>query len=557
MPPKGRGVDHGPEKLNISDLSGVLGWVAANRQPVMIPHAPSDPRVRDASWWAERGLTSFLGQPVLLDGRLLAVLILWGREPFSFDADDEALLESFVSQAALSIRNAQLYRDTDQQRRRLQSLVEVSHRLSRGLDLTEVLDAITEAAAAIFDGEAGVRLLVGDELVRASVSRGARQRPSMERITTQGGLIGEVLRTGQPASTSDVTSEQRIATPFREILQHDRMTALLVAPIRHDERVLGTLHIYRERGHEWREDAHLLAAGLADQAATAIENATRYAGLQDSLERAKIPARVNQLLTAALDLDVMLREIAGAAVTITGAELATLWLADEETKALTLAVFSDESIGAGRTTRRLAFGEGWAGWVAQHRRPLAVDDVFADERTIEPDWWRRHGLSSSYSMPVLDGDRLVAVISINGREPIQVGDENRDLLNALVAQTAAALRNAALYREISAANRRLEQEVRRNELLLNSVADGVFGVDADGRISFVEPGRAADARLRARRPARTSTRTPGSTTPRITRRRPARRPARSRRRCATARRTGPRRTSSGGATARASRSSAS
>src|SRR6185436_16207850 len=110
-------MEHGPNKVNIVDLRGVLGWVAEHRQPVMIPRAVDDPRVRDGDWWAERGLTSFLGQPVLLDGRLLAVLVLWGREPFSFDADDEALLESFISQAALSIRNAQLYLDTDQQRR--------------------------------------------------------------------------------------------------------------------------------------------------------------------------------------------------------------------------------------------------------------------------------------------------------------------------------------------------------------------------------------------------------------------------------------------------------
>jgi PAS domain S-box-containing protein len=484
---EGPGLNHGPNKLSIGDLRGVLGWVTSNRQPVVIPDAAVDPRVVDAGWWAERGLTSFLGQPVLLDGRLLAVLVLWGRAPFAFDDDDDTLLESFVSQAALSIRNAQLYRDTDQQRRRLQSLVEVSHRLSRGLDLTEVLDAITEAAAAIFEGEAGVRLLVGDELVRASVSRGARQRPSMERVTTVGGLVGEALRTGQPASTPDVTSEQRIATQFREILQHDRMTALLVAPIRHDEHVLGTLHIYRERGHEWGDDAHLLAAGLADQAAMAIENATRYAGLQDSLERAKIPARVNQLLSAALDLDVLLREIASAAVTITGAVVASLWLVEEETRSLSLVVFSDEALGSGRTVRRLAFGEGWAGWVALHRRPLAVDDVFEDARTAELDWWRRNGLRSSYSMPVLDGDRLVAVFSIDGREPLQISEENRELVNALAAQTAAALRNVALYREVSAANQRLEQEVRRNELLLNSVADGVFGVDADGRITFLNP----------------------------------------------------------------------
>ena len=87
-------------------------------------------------------------------------------------------------------------------------------------------------------------------------------------------------------ATPDVANDARIPETFREILQHDRMSALLVAPIRRDDRVLGTLHIYRERGHEWGEDALHLASGLADQAAAAIENATRYAGLQESLERA-------------------------------------------------------------------------------------------------------------------------------------------------------------------------------------------------------------------------------------------------------------------------------
>ncbi|MFN8634881.1 MAG: GAF domain-containing protein [Chloroflexota bacterium] len=484
---EGPSIEHGASRLGISDLKGILGWVARERQAVRIADAAADGRVADAGWWAARGLTSFLGQPVMLDGRLLAVLVLWGREPFVFDADEEALLESFVSQAALSIRNAQLYRSTDQQRQRLQSLVEVSYRLSQGLDLSEVLDAITEAAATIFEGEAGLRLLVGDELVRASVSRGARQRPSMERVTTIGGMIGEVLGTGQPSATPDVSRDERVPGAFREILLNDELTALLVAPIRLDDRVLGTLHIYRERGYEWRDDALHLAAGLADQAAMAIENATRYAGLQDSLERAKIPARVNQMLSTALDLDVLLREIAAGVVKVTNAVLASVWVADEEARTLSQVAFSDPKFGAGKTFRRTPFGEGWVGWVARHRQPLDIPDVLEDERTVEHLWWRSHDLSSAYALPVLDGDRLVAVISIAGREPIQIGEDNRELLATLTAQVAAAIRNAALYREVSAANRRLEEEVHRNELLLNSVADGVFGTDASGRLTFVNP----------------------------------------------------------------------
>jgi PAS domain S-box-containing protein len=481
------GLTHGPTRRPIAELRGILGTVVRERTLAVIADAATDPRVVDANWWSTFGLRSFLGQPVMLDGKLLAVLVLWGRQPFLLDDEDTALLDSFVAHAAVSIRNAQLYQATDQQRQHLQSQVEVSRRLSRGLDLTEVLDAITEAAATTFGGEAGVRLFDGDELVRASVSRGARQRPSMQRISTVGGLIADVLRTGRPASTSDVTTDARIPTEYHEHLQQNPMTAVLISPVRHEGRVLGTLHIYRERGYVWGQDALNLAESLADQAATALANATRYASLQESLERARIPARVNRLLSEALDLEDLLREIATAAVKITGAVVSTVWLSDEASKTLTIAAFSDEGLGKEQQFRRATHGEGAAGWVAQHRTVLHVDDIFADGRTGGLAWWRTHGLSSSYTVPIFDGAAVVGVLSINGRDPIRLNDDTRDLLSGLLAQSAAAIRNAALYREVAVTNRRLEQEVRRNELLLNSVADGVFGVDDHGRLTFINP----------------------------------------------------------------------
>ena len=47
--------------------------------------------------------------PILLDGELLAVLALAGRQPFHFAPEDQSLLESFAAQAAVAIRNAALY----------------------------------------------------------------------------------------------------------------------------------------------------------------------------------------------------------------------------------------------------------------------------------------------------------------------------------------------------------------------------------------------------------------------------------------------------------------
>src|SRR5437867_9456069 len=73
-----------------------------------------DPRLLGEDWWREHALTSFLGMPIVLQDRLLGVVALCGRAPFRLDADEKELLESFVAQAAVAIRNAGLYAQTAQ-----------------------------------------------------------------------------------------------------------------------------------------------------------------------------------------------------------------------------------------------------------------------------------------------------------------------------------------------------------------------------------------------------------------------------------------------------------
>jgi signal transduction histidine kinase/CheY-like chemotaxis protein len=56
----------------------------------------------------------------------------------------------------------------------------------------------------------------------------------------------------------------------------------MCVPIRVEERILGTLHIFRERGHVFDKIALALAGSLADQAGIAIENARLFADLNES-----------------------------------------------------------------------------------------------------------------------------------------------------------------------------------------------------------------------------------------------------------------------------------
>jgi PAS domain S-box-containing protein len=96
---------------------GAIGRIAETAQPVHVPDvfAPES-LVTSHAWWERHQLKSFYGMPVILDGRVLAVLALNGRAPFVLSAEDQELLGSLVAQAAVAVRNATLFAEVERRR---------------------------------------------------------------------------------------------------------------------------------------------------------------------------------------------------------------------------------------------------------------------------------------------------------------------------------------------------------------------------------------------------------------------------------------------------------
>src|SRR5437773_1911121 len=192
------------------------------------------------------------------------------------------------------------------------------------------------------------------------------------------------------------------------------------------------------------------AAGRLSQkyaAAIAIHNASRYEAEHGQATRIRALTDVNRRISSALELDALLRTISESAAELTGARLASFWLADEKRRKLSFTSGSRSELVEEYSPRILSYEQGSVGWVASHRRALVVDDVLADPRLVNRAWVERWGLRSFAGYPVLVGDELLAVMALANTEPLRFGADTQDLIDMFLAQAAIAIQNARAYRE--------------------------------------------------------------------------------------------------------------
>jgi len=153
---------------------------------------------------------------------------------------------------------------------------------------------------------------------------------------------------------------------------------------------------------------------------------------------------------------------------MTHAPLVSFRVADETTQTLELRAISNAAVGGETMVRTLHFGESATGWVAQHRACLNLPDIFVDPRYCARDWAKAHGLRAYYGIPVMHEGALLAVLSLHGHEPFHLGSDDDLLLDGLVAQAAAAIRNASLYAAETAARTMAEAAAHaKGEFLAN------------------------------------------------------------------------------------------
>jgi GAF domain-containing protein len=387
-----------------------------------------------------------LSVPILSGDDLLGVLAVRSRNETLALEENRSLVVSFAARAAVAMQNARTYAEAVRRAARLRDLVAVSRSITASLDSSDVMERIAQAAAGMTPGALAAVHVFDEErrLLRAAAVSGAEwDGVPMER-PYNAGLPGLVAEQHSPVLIPQPHSHARTLAP--EWWARRPKATYYGVPIDVGESFVGVLDYILPEGMPDAEEQEALRL-LAAQAGVAIRNARLYQAERVQAERIRALAAINQRMSGALDLDELLRTISLSAGQLSGVRFVAFWLADDTQRTLSMAGGSVPEIADDFPRRVTRYEEGAPGWVARHRTPLNIDDVFQDARMLSHDWWRRWDLRSFAAYPLVAGDQLLAVVSFCAAEPIRFAGDTADIIDMFMAQAAVAMQNARLYRE--------------------------------------------------------------------------------------------------------------
>jgi signal transduction histidine kinase len=264
--------------------TGVVGMVMKEGEPIIIKDAQNDDR-----WYqdldSEFITRSLIAVPLISRGRVSGVIELLNRRDFvPFDEDDERLLTAFASDAAIAIENAQLFTHTDQalatRVEELSTMQEIDRELNASLDYRRVMDITLDRAVRGSGADVGLLASVieqedGTRGLRFLTNRGypedvIAEYGSEDELWPVGkGVIGRVVRTGEPALVIDVQNDPDYVAIV------DGMVVELAVPIRVEDRIIGVIALECSQSDRVEESTGFIMR-LADHAAIAIENARLF-----------------------------------------------------------------------------------------------------------------------------------------------------------------------------------------------------------------------------------------------------------------------------------------
>jgi signal transduction histidine kinase/CheY-like chemotaxis protein len=349
-------------------------------------------------------------------------------------------------------------------------------------DLEGVLETVIESARKLCGADAGQVFLVDRDRYRFAYGSGmtAEYREFIARtpaLLDRGTLVGRAALDRRATQITDVLADPDYAWTHEQRVAGYR--TVIGVPMLLDGEVVGVLSVWRTRVHPFSDRAVEVLTAFAVQAALAVRTVDLVRTLENRTE--ELDRKVTQLEALgvvgqaesfSLNLAEVLNTIITQAVQLSGTDGGSIYEFDEDAREFRIsAVFgtSPETFEALQRTR-IGLDDTFLGQAAALGRPLELPDIGG----VLPDPYlsvlAEGGWRSLVAVPMLREGRIVGAMVVRRHAAGYVPQEICDLLETFAGQSALALINAKLYRQLERQSAALEVASQHKSEFLASMS---------------------------------------------------------------------------------------
>src|SRR5712692_308268 len=436
------------------------------------------------------GFRAALAVPMLREGRAIGAIGIGRSEPGEFSERQVELLRTFADQAVIAIENVRLFTELQEKNHALtESHAQVTEAREQQTATAEILRVISQSQTdvqPVFDTivRSAVRLCNGLFSALCRFDGELIHQVAQHNYTPE--ALEEVRRIypARPSrglgATRAILERAVVHIPDVETDPEYRHQPLsraigfrsgLYVPMLREGAPIGVIVVTRAEPGPFSDNEIELLKTFADQAVIAIENVrlfkeleARTGELTQSVEKLTALGEVSRAVSSTLDVETVLDTIVSRASQLAGAAGCSIFEYDAATHN------DDTEFVAALRAVPLRKGEGLMGRAAEMREPIQIPDITqpgAYQSSVR-DTLIRFGYRALLSVPLLREDQIIGSLSFNRKAPGEFPPEVIDVLKTFATQSALAIQNARLFREIADKSRQLEAASRhKSEFLAN------------------------------------------------------------------------------------------
>lgn len=194
-----------------------------------------------------------------------------------------------------------------------------------------------------------------------------------------------------------------------------------------------------------------------------------------------LEAEIGQVLNRNQPLRILWQDCVNAIVRHLGAALAAIWTLDSQQEGLKLQASAGLYTHVTGVQGPVPFGYQQIAQIAFEKKPYLTNSVPDDPRVPEQPWAKQERLLAFTGYPLINDQEVVGVMAIFFRHPVTIFTWHS--LGIIAERLTTAIER---HRAMEA----LENLVRHNERILTSTGEGIYGLDVEGKMTFVNPSGA-------------------------------------------------------------------